>query len=89
VKVGVQELTNNFKLADIKKEEYDAYYLCSPEGLDGGLPMLGYVKRGTAAERGLRTAKMAARGAPDQLYLVSGVARGKRTLVVEAAAKAD
>ncbi|MBL8900794.1 MAG: hypothetical protein JNM84_24395, partial [Planctomycetes bacterium] len=56
VKVGVQELTNNFKLADIKKEEYDAYYLCSPEGLDGGLPMLGYVKRGTAAERGLRTA---------------------------------
>ena len=85
----MQELTNNFKLEDIKKEEYDAYYLCSPEGLDGGLPMLGYVKRGTAAERGLRTAKIASRGAPDQLYLVSGVARKDRILIVESVSKAE
>ena len=41
------------------------------------------------AERGLRTAKMAERGSPDQLYLVSGVARANRTLVVEVVAKTD
>lgn len=89
ITVGVQRADNSFKLDDVKKEEYDAYILCSPQGLDGGLPMSGYVKRGTTAERGLRTAKMAERGAPDQLYVVSGIARANRTIVVEAITKAD
>lgn len=89
LKVGVQRVDNQFKLDDIKKEDYDCYVLCSPTGLDGGLPMHCYVKRGTLAERGLRTAKMAERGSPDQLYLVSGVARANRTLVVEVVAKTD
>ncbi|MFN0138250.1 MAG: right-handed parallel beta-helix repeat-containing protein [Phycisphaerae bacterium] len=89
IKVGVERVDNSFKLDDIKKEEYDCYVLCSPTSLDGGLPMHCYVKRGTTAERGLRTAKMAPRGAPDQLYLVSGIARANRTMVVEAIAKED
>ena len=89
IKVGVQRPDNSYKLDDVKKEEYDAYILCSPQGLDGGLPMSSYVKKGTAAERGLRTAKMAERGAPDQLYLVCGIARANRTIVVEKISKAD
>jgi hypothetical protein len=89
IKVGVQSANNNFQLEDIKKEDYDCYSIIGPEGIDGGLPMNCYVKRGSSAERVLRTAKMSDRGVPDQLYLVSGVARGKRTLVVEAAVKAD
>lgn len=89
ITVGVQRVDNAYKLDDIKKEEYDAFILCSPQGLDGGLPMSGYVKRGTSAERGLRTAKMAERGAPDQLYVVSGIARANRTIVVEAVTRAD
>ncbi|MCU0867720.1 MAG: right-handed parallel beta-helix repeat-containing protein [Planctomycetes bacterium] len=89
IKVGVQRSNNNFQLDDIKKEEYDCYAIIGPEGLDGGLPMNCYVKRGSSAERVLRTAKMSERGAPDQLYLLSGIARGRRTLVVEVAAKAD
>ncbi len=89
ITVGVQRVDHSYKLDDIKKEEYDAFILCSPQGLDGGLPMSGYVKRGTAAERGLRTAKMAERGAPDQLYVVSGIARANRTIVVEAITRAD
>ena len=89
IKVGVQRTNNNFQLDDIKKEDYDCYAIIGPEGLDGGLPMNCYVKRGTNAERVLRTAKMAERGAPDQLYVLRGIARGRRTLVVEDAAKAD
>jgi hypothetical protein len=89
IQVGVQRANNNFQLEDIKKEDYDCYAIIGPEGLDGGLPMNCYVKRGTNAERVLRTAKMAERGAPDQLYVLRGIARGRRTLVVEDAAKAD
>jgi hypothetical protein len=87
--LGVQRTDSGYKLDDVKKEDYDAYILCSPQGLDGGLPMSSYVKRGTAPERGLRTAKMAERGAPDQLYIVSGIARANRTIVVEKISKAD
>lgn len=89
IKVGVQSANSNFQLDDIKKEDYDCYSIIGPEGIDGGLPMNCYVKRGSSAERVLRTAKMSDRGAPDQLYVLSGVARGKRTLVVEAAVKGD
>lgn len=85
----MQRSDNNHKLDDVKKEDSDCYTILEPEGLDGGLPMHCYVKRGTTAERVLRTAKMSERGAPDQLYVLRGIARGKRTLVVEAAAKAD
>ena len=89
IKVGVQRANSNFQLEDVKKEDYDCYSIIGPEGFDGGLPMNCYVKRGTDAERVLRTAKTSERGAPDQLYVLRGIARGKRTLVVEAAAKAD
>lgn len=89
IKVGIQRVDSSFKLDDVKKEEYDCYQIIGPEGFDGGLPMNCYVKRGSAAERGLRTAKMSDRGAPDQLYVLSGVARQNRTLVVEAVLKVD
>ncbi|MFO1076946.1 MAG: right-handed parallel beta-helix repeat-containing protein [Planctomycetota bacterium] len=89
ITVGIERVDNSFKLDDIKKDEYEAFILCSPQGLDGGLPMSGYAKRGTTAERGLSNAKMAERGAPDQLYVISGVARANRTIVVEKVVKAD
>ena len=89
IKVGIQSTNNNYQLDDIKKEEYDCYSICSPEGSDGGLPMNCYVKRGGPADRAMRTARMSPRGVPDQLYVLSGVARQNRTLVVEAVAKAD
>lgn len=87
--IGVQRPDNNFKLDDVKKDDYDCYVIIGPEGIDGGPSMHCYVKRGSTAERVLRTAKMSERGAPDQLYVLRGIARQNRTLVVEAAAKAD
>lgn len=89
VKVGVQSTDNNFKLGDISKEEYDCYLICSPEGFDGGLPMHCYVKKGGPADRAMKTARMSPRGVPDQLYVVSGIARPNRTIVAEVVAKAD
>lgn len=89
IKVGIQRADSSFKLDDVKKEEYDCYSIIGPEGFDGGLPMSCYVKKGGPADRAMRTARMSERGAPDQLYVLSGVARANRTLVVELVARAD
>ncbi len=87
---AIYRIDNQWKLDDIKKEEYECFQVVGPLGSDsGGQPLRLYVKRGTAVERTLRNAKMQERGVPDQLHVVSGVARQNRSMVVEAAAKSD
>lgn len=64
--------------------------MCGPEGIDsGGLPMRAYVKRGTKWERVLQNAKSYSSGPPAQTYVVKGVGRTNRQLVVEAIDRAD
>ena len=90
IKVAIQRTDNQWMLDDVKKEDYECFSVIGPEGMEGGgLPMRCYVKRGTSAERAMSNAKFCERGAPEQVYLLSGVARGRRTLVVESVANAD
>jgi hypothetical protein len=89
ITVGIQRANNNYQLADVKADEYDCWSVCGPEGSDSGLPMNVYVKRGGPADRAMKTARTSERGKPDQLYVLSGVARANRTLVVESVARAD
>lgn len=90
LKIAVDRVDNQFFLEDVKKEEYECFTVVGPLGIDsGGQALRCYVKRGSTAERVLQKAKGSPRGVPDELHLLKGIARGRRTMVVEAAAKTD
>ena len=75
---------------DVKQEEYECFKVFGPEGVDSpGLPLTCYVKRGTTPERDMSRAKGYSRGVPDELFVLKGVARQPRILIVEAVEKAD
>ncbi len=86
LKCAVYRVDNQWKLDDIKKEEYECFHVVGPLGSDsGGQPLRLYAKRGTSVERMLSNAKLQERGVPDELHVVSGIARQNRAMVVEAA----
>ena len=90
MKVVIRDPDNQYQLDDIKTGEYQAFTICGPEGIDsGGLPMRAYVKRGTKWERVLQNAKSYSSGPPAQTYIVKGVVRTNRQLVIEAMERAD
>lgn len=90
IKVAIQRTDNQYLLDDLKKEEFECFKVCGPEGTDSpGLPLTCYVKRGSSAERAMSKAQGYSRGVPDELFVLQGVARQKRVLVVEAVQKAD
>ncbi len=90
LKVAIQSADTQWTLEDIKKEEYECFKVVGPEGIDsGGQPMRVYFKRGSGVERAFRNAKANDRGTPEELHIVSGIARANRTMVVELAAKTD
>jgi hypothetical protein len=90
LKVTVRPPDNQYQLDDIKKEEYQAFKVQGPEGIDsGGLPMLCYVKKGTRFERVMKNAKDFANGKPEESYIIKGIVRTNRSMVVEVIERAD
>jgi hypothetical protein len=90
LKVVIIDSDNQYKLDDIKKEDYLCFTNYGPEGIDsGGLPLRAYVKRGTKAERVVQQAKSYSRGQPEQTYVLKGVARSGRQVVAEVVERAD
>ena len=81
---------NQYQLDDIKEALYQAFKVQSPEGIDGGgLPMRCYVRKGTKHERMVKNAKDATRGKPEETFIIKGIARQNRNMVVEVVEKAD
>jgi hypothetical protein len=90
LKVTVRPPDNQYLLDDIKNTEYQAFKVQGPEGIDsGGLPMLCYVKKGTRFERVMKNAKDFANGKPEETYIIKGVVRSNRQMVVEVIERAD
>jgi hypothetical protein len=91
LKVAIKSEDNQYPLADIDKSQYLAFYVVAPPELwdSGGLPMRCYVKRGTRFERVVRNAKDFATGKPEESYIIKGIAREGRQMVVEVAERAD
>ncbi len=90
LKVTIKPPDNQYQLDDIKKEEYQAFKVQGPEGIDsGGLPMTCYVKKGTATERVMKNAKDFGNGKPEESYIIKGIARSPRQMVVEVIERAD
>jgi hypothetical protein len=61
-----------------------------PGGIDdGGLPMKCYIKLGTRYERVVKNRKDYGNGKPEESYVIKGVARENRQMVVEVVERAD
>lgn len=88
LKVALKPADNQYQLEDIKKEEYQAFQVSSHDD-SGGLPMRCYVKKGTQYERVMKNAKDFATGKPEESYIIKGVARQNRSMVVEVIERAD
>lgn len=90
IKIVIKNEDNNYRLGDIKKAKYQAFQFWGQEGdAAGGLPMYGYVKKGTRHEKLLKKAKNYRSGTPEQTYLVKGIARENRNLVVDTLERLD
>jgi hypothetical protein len=88
LKVAVKPVDNQYQLNDIKKDEYTAFQVSSIDD-GGGLPMRCYVKKGTRYERVVKNAKDFGTGKPEETYIIKGIARENRSMVVEAIERAD
>jgi hypothetical protein len=89
--VSIKGLETSYPLADIKADEYRAFAVSGPEGMDsGGLPMRCFLKKGTRFERVLNNAKDSGNAPrPEETYIVRGIARPGRQMVVEELERAD
>jgi hypothetical protein len=88
LKVALKPADNQYQLDDIKKEEYQAFQVISPDD-SGGLPLRCYVKKGTRFERVMKNAKDFGNGKPEETYIIKGIARQPRNMVVEVIERAD
>ncbi len=88
LKVAVKPIDNQYPLDDIKKEEYTAFQVSSIDD-SGGLPMRCYVRKGTRFERVVKNAKDFGTGKPEETYIIKGIARENRSMVVEAIERAE
>jgi len=88
LKIAIKPPDNTYQLDDIKKEEYQAFKVQSVDD-SGGLPMYCYVKKGTAMERVMKNAKDFGTGKPEETYIIKGIARQNRNMVVEVIERAD
>ncbi len=90
LKVSLRPIDTQYQLDDIKKEDYAAFQVHGPDGTDsGGLPMRCYVKKGTQFERIVKNAKDSSRGKPEETYIIKGIPRQNRNMVVEGVERAD
>ncbi|MDQ3266225.1 MAG: right-handed parallel beta-helix repeat-containing protein [Myxococcota bacterium] len=90
LKVVLRTRDNTYQLPEAPKETFQAFTAAGPEGTEsGGLPLRAYVARGTRFERVIQQAKAYSSGTPDQTYVIKGVVRSARQLLVEAVERAD
>jgi len=90
LKVSLRGIDNQYQLEEITEAQYAAFQVHGPEGTDsGGLPMRCYVKKGTKYERIVKNAKDSSRGKPEETYIIKGIARQNRNMVVEVVERAD
>jgi hypothetical protein len=90
MKVTMRPTDNQYQLDDIKGDNYTAFQIGGPEGADSpGLPMRCYVKKGTQHERMVKNARDTTRGKPEEFYIIKGIARQNRNMVVEVVEKVD
>jgi hypothetical protein len=90
LKVSMRPIDNQFQLEDITAAQYTPFQVHGVDGTDsGGLPMRCYVKKGTKYERIVKNAKDATRGKPEETYVIKGIARQNRNMVVEVVERAD
>jgi len=90
MKIVIRDAGNSYLLDDVKKDEFADFTIYGPLGDEsGGLPMHVYVKRGTKHERLMTGAKSYRSGDPEQTYIVRGVARTNRCLLIESIERAD
>lgn len=88
LKVAIKPIDNQYQLNDIKKDEYTAFQVMSFDD-GGGLPMRCYIKKGTRHERVVKNAKDFGTGKPEETYIIKGIARENRSMVVEVIERAD
>ena len=88
LKVAVKPIDDQYQLDDIKKDEYTAFQVSSADD-SGGLPLRCYVRKGTRFERAVKNAKDFGTGKPEESYIIKGIARENRSMVVEAIERAD
>jgi len=88
LKIAVKPIDNTYQLDDIKKDQYTAFQVSSIDD-SGGLPMRCYVRKGTRFERVVKNAKDFGNGKPEESYIIKGIARGNRSMVVEVIERAD
>jgi hypothetical protein len=83
IKVVIREPSTSYYLPDISKDDHLCFTTVGPSGNEGGLPLRSYVKKGTRQERMVRQAKS------EQTYIVRGIAREKKQMVVEQVERVD
>lgn len=88
LKIAVKPIDNQYQLDGVKKEEYTAFQVISVDD-SGGLPMRCYAKKGTKVERAVKNAKDFGNGKPEETYIIKGIARSPRQMVVEVIERAD
>jgi len=90
LKVSMRPIDNQYQLEDVTEAQYTAFQVHGPDGTDsGGLPMRCYIKKGTKYERVVKNAKDATRGKPEETYIIKGIARQNRNMVVEIVERAE
>ncbi len=90
MKIVIIDPDNNYNLSDISKDDYQAFRFYGETGDEGGgLPLRGYVKKGTKHERTLQNAKSYRSGTVDQTYILKGTPRENRSIVVDSLERAD
>jgi hypothetical protein len=88
VRVAILPLDNNYLLPEIQEPDFQAFKAMSPAGHDG-LPLLCYVRHGSRHERLVKQSAIDPRSKPEASYVLRGIARARRTLVVESVERAE
>lgn len=85
LRVAVLPQDNNYLLPELEPD-YQLYKAMSPAGTDG-LPIYLYLPRGSRHERAARLGVTDPRSTPETTFIVRGIARPRRCLVVESVEK--
>jgi len=90
LKVVFNDIDSQYYLPEVSQDLFTAFKVTGPEGSSSkGLPLRGYVKKGGKPERVVRQAKSYSSGAVEQWYVLKGVAKPGKQLVVEVVERAE
>lgn len=90
MKVVLNRVDNQWYLPEAPKESFTVFVCTGPDGSNSpGLPLRGYVKKGSRQERVVNSAKSYSSGSPEQWYVIKGVAKTNKQMIVEVVERAD